>query len=73
MANLRQALVATMIATGATAALWMLIARRRAPTDQFAAVGAVSVLDDNRTRGDEIETLTQQQKDLLLRELSEHI
>ncbi len=70
MSTIRHALLVSSIATGAAAAAWMLISlRRKRPPEVHANAGE----GGERSRTDEIEALTQQQKDLMLRELSEHV
>lgn len=73
MANLRQAVWISALATGAAAAVWMMFARRSDQTTRFNGARTNLDLSPERSRSDEIEELTQQQKDLMLRELSDHI
>lgn len=72
MANLRHALVVTAVATGAAAAAWAMIARWSDRTEQIGAAQANLDLR-GRSRTDEIEALTQQEKDLMLREMADHL
>lgn len=70
MSTFRRALFVSAIATGTAAAAWMLVSLRRTrPVEVHANAGARG----ERSRIDEIEALTQQQKDLMLRELSEQV
>ena len=70
MSTIRHALLVSSIATGAAVAAWTLVSlRRNRPAEVHANVGA----GGERSRTDEIEALTQQQKDIMLRELSEHV
>lgn len=72
MTRFRQALLVSALATGAVTAAWMWVSRRRA-TDATAGAQTDQPPQRERTRDEEIEDLTQQQKDLMLRELSQHL
>lgn len=73
MSTFRRALVVSFISTGAAAAAWMLASRRLNRSVQPDAARTDAGLSAERSRDDEIEALTQQQKDLMLRELGEHV
>lgn len=72
MTRFRHAMLVSTLATGAVAAAWMFISRRR-PEVEEGSVPADRLPNRERTRDEEIEELTQQQKDLMLRELSQHL
>lgn len=73
MSTFRRALFVSTIASGAAAAAWLLISRWRDQAVQLGGARAYVGVPSERSRDDEIEALTQQQKDLMLRELSGHV
>ena len=73
MSTFRRALVVSIISTGAAAAAWMLLSRRQKQIAGPDAAPTTAGISAERSRDDEIEALTQQQKDLMLRELGEHV
>ena len=72
MTRFREALLVSALATGAVTAAWIWVSRRRT-ADATAGASPYHPQHSERTRDEEIEDLTQQQKDLMLRELSQHL
>ena len=73
MANLQRALWVSTVATGAAAAAWMILSLRRTRPVRPSAERAIADPRSDSTRAAEIEELTQAQKDLMLRELTDYV
>lgn len=73
MTKISRALFVSAVATGTVAVAWRLFSTWRARAEQVGAARTNADLTGKRSRADEIEALTQEQKDLMLREFAGQI
>lgn len=71
MSKVLRAVLISAVATGAASAAWHFVTQWREKAEQIG--GARAGEQRQRSREDEIEELTQQQKDIMLREMAAHV